>query len=519
MKMKQIGWDTHLLIISALLILLLGTVVWGKIEFSSDAGYTAPVISGSDPLRKKVEITTGAAEWPDGKEVSVKIAALVGGLGIGQGTLAPVTILGQTYATWQGSPKEIGTKTTSGRWKYEGDTVTAVKRESIPSNNQQTTFDWSAEGSVKITPYVWQESVSIGGAIRWPFAIQGSFGTTGTWASSANHSTTRSAASGKKGTHTVNVIYYCYGCKAEGDTQEAIGGKAAHAVKTCSRDACGISYRECDTTAKALHSECEGCNTYRCDTSTGKTHEQKTCTSAYIGSTTLRYGCGQSYWRCASDASTHTDYNHCAEGHEYKLCVASNHTLQASCSRTNGSGNTCTVTGFRECTPHTHQFGSGSGSGSNTCTLCSGTGCSTCQSGGQTTNPSVNPNGNGTPLPNGGQSTTPPSNGGCTTTLVWCKKYYSSYHTQKCRTKVSSEYEHRTTCSGCSVQYWTCNTPSANDDKEKHRLRTCKRSVCLQQWRRCAYQPEQIGQSPYYTTSPRCQWMRDTSPALIYCSE
>lgn len=185
--------------------------------------------------------------------------------------------------------------------------------------------------------------------------------------------------------------------------------------------------------------------------------------------------------------------------------------------------------GYWRCLPHIHSFAvegdkhstSPSGSGSSTCTLCSGTGCSACQSGGQTTNPSVNPNGNGgTPFFNGDSSTNPPSNGGCTTTLVRCKKYYSTYHGQRCYTKVSSAYEHRTTCPGCSVQYWTCNSASANDDKEKHRLRTCYRSACRQQWRRCEYPPEVL--SPYgiyYTTSPRCQWRRYTSHATIYCSE
>ena len=53
--------------------------------------------------------------------------------------------------------------------------------------------------------------------------------------------------------------------------------------------------------------------------------------------------------------------------------------------------------------------------------------------------------------PTAGRTQLPPQMADVTTTLVWCNKYYSDYHTQKCRTKVSSEYEHRTTCSG-----WLC---------------------------------------------------------------
>ncbi|RKU16699.1 hypothetical protein C6501_05190 [Candidatus Poribacteria bacterium] len=257
---------------------------------------------------------------------------------------------------------------------------------------------------------------------------------------------------------------------------------------------------------------CEGCNEYPYE-ATNKTHEKvERCISYYYGSTTLIYGCGQSYWLCASDASNHTNWSYCGSTnsfHGYKHCASGNHTIQASCSETDENGNTCTVTGFYPCEYHTHNFPTGSGSQNNNnggggIGQTPGNGGAPQSNGGATPgNGNGNQGNGGAPQSNGG-ATTPQANGGCTTTstLVNCDKRY----VHRCRVKVRNAYEHRVSCTGCSKQYWTCNS----SDVAKHKLRTCTRTKphsstqCRQQWRRCQQTPFQLYHNGPWVASPRC---------------
>ncbi len=361
MKLINLLKEKRTFAMSVLLMFVFGTMVSGEIKFASK---TAPPwiggTSGSDSPLKKIEIITGDEQWPNGKRLHVFIAAGARGLGIGEGTLKPVTILGNDHSIWEDGTDEVGSTNPNGSWQSSlGSFVATFIMKDIPEDSEETSFDWSANGTVKLTPYVWQVSVSNGVSISLPVALQGSYSTSGTWITDSTRSTTRSAV-GTSGTHTVDVRYYCSSCNIEGNTKEAIGGKEAHAKVTCSREGCD-GYRECDTAAKALHSLCEGCNEYRCN---GESHIQKNCSSAYFGSM-LIYSCGQPYWACASDASNHTSWSYCGSTnslHGYKHCVSSNHTIQASCFETDENGNTCTVTGFYPCEYHTHQYPTGSGS-------------------------------------------------------------------------------------------------------------------------------------------------------------
>ena len=80
----------------------------------------------------------------------------------------------------------------------------------IDENSKQTRFYWAVEGDITLTPYVWQESVSIGGSIRIPLQVQGTYSTSGTWkVGSSTLSTTRSAPSGNTGHHIVKHECYC----------------------------------------------------------------------------------------------------------------------------------------------------------------------------------------------------------------------------------------------------------------------------------------------------------------------
>ena len=101
--------------------------------------------------------------------------------------------------------------------------------------------------------------------------------------------------------------------------------------------------------------------------------------------------------------------------------VIGNHSLQATCSSSNDNGN-CTVTNFYACDGHTHVY----------------------------------------PEP----------------TLVACGR-------RRCTERVSERNKHRTDpCSACNASYWSCG-PHADYHKDQHRLRTCRRNGCGNQWRRC----------------------------------
>ena len=111
---------------------------------------------------------------------------------------------------------------------------------------------------------------------------------------------------------------------------------------------------------------------------------------------------------------------------EHETTVSGDHSLQASCSLTNASGQSCTVTSFYACQSHTCVF----------------------------------------PAP----PPPPPT--------VSCGR-------SGCSESVSSSNEHRVgPCSGCSQSYWSCSW-SASYWENEHRLRTCRYGTCGNTWRRC----------------------------------
>jgi hypothetical protein len=210
-----------------------------------------------------------------------------------------------------------------------------------------------------------------------------------------------------------------------------------------------------------LHSLCEGCNTYRCDTSTGNIHEKVTCSStAHVRGRTMTVdACGQEYWACASDSWKHSStmgpcggcykwykscmtgehewvYEDCPSGHAHSECDGSDHSLQASCPISEEHGEQCTVTNFYACEDpsHTHQFpGSQTGYGSDTGTGSSGSTGSNTDSG-------------STDLSNTGS--------GATNATATCRAGHTYYP----------------------------NQPSSNN---LHRTRTCRYPECRQTWERC----------------------------------
>ena len=339
-------------------MLSFGIFTYSEIYYSPQDAL--PQITGSGPAEIEVDILSGRMRWAQigGSRVSVTIAASATGLGSGKGKLAPVTILGTTYDEHEDDSDSVGTSNNStGAWEYGDNTVDASIYKHLPPDPADS-YPWTAKGSTIIIPYAWQISVSEGGGVSWPFQIRGTFSTTGTWVAKEYRSITRSAPQ-TEGTHDVNKTYYCTACDAEGETAEAIGGKEAHDMTTCEREGCDVEYRACDRRAKALHSLCDGCNTYRCDTSTGKNHKIVTCSGQRSNGSTAR-SCGQEYWLCSSDAWRHKyDIGPCwGCGDYYMSCVKDDHVYHASCPKLGANGETCQSgsDGYYECQEHTCEF-------------------------------------------------------------------------------------------------------------------------------------------------------------------
>lgn len=353
MRLLNLLIEKRVLIMSGLLLLITVTLVSGGIEFNNSRyNMPAPWINGGSTsgweIVRKQEIITRDVVWPNGNQVYVAIYGSANGLGVGEGTLEPVTILGHTYAKHQDGAEDVGEKTSSGKWKYGDGLIRTIIKDSIPEDSEETSYPWSANGYIILTPYVWQETVTEGGAIRFPLSIQGSYSKSGSWKLESARSTTQSAASGNSGTHGVSHKIYCSVCDAEGTTAEEIGGADAHEETECEREGCGVEFRICDSSAVWLHQICEGCSTWRCDRSTGKYHAKVTCSEST--------GCGKEYWACGPDASPHTTTVNGGCGHSYLACVSGDHAYRQNCTNTDANGISCNVGGYYECVSHTCTF-------------------------------------------------------------------------------------------------------------------------------------------------------------------
>ena len=331
------------LILISLVLLAVG--IHANISFNSSS--TVPVISdgGYDEFVKYIDVVTGEVTWGQ-RRAYVVVAAWADGVGEGQGTLGPVTILGQTYATYQDTPDTVGSTSPSGSWTAgTKESVGAQMYKDVPDT--KGSYSWSASGNVKLTPHVWQESVSIGGAIRWPIGVQGTFTTSGTWKLEGNSSTTRSAAAAS-GTHTVKFQYRCDVCKQSGDTAAAIGGKEAHEEGECPGSNCSVRYRKC--TPPDGHKIHEACGNRHCD---GQDHSYVgLCTSHVSSDPASTYtGCNQKIYTCSTSGHSIVS-GEC--GHKYRTCSKGDHdSLEASCS----TDSNCVSTSFWKC-KHSHEYSS-----------------------------------------------------------------------------------------------------------------------------------------------------------------
>ena len=274
MKLLNFLIEKRVTFMGLLLLFVCVTFVSGGMEFR-DPYYgspsTLPYISGYeyDTLLKRTEITTDKVEWPKGREIRVGIFARAYGVGIGEGTLKDLNVLGQeTIPTYQDGPDDVWDKKVDegkdkGSWKAGEDPVTTVYREEVPKDTVVKSYSWDSKGDVTLTPWGWEETVGNAVTIRWPVGIQGTFTTSGGWRLGNSSTTTNQGARKAEGHHVISHKYYCSVCGEEGDTPEAIGGKEKHKEVACPE--CGDKYHVCDKTAVHKHSKDPDTGKYRCD--------------------------------------------------------------------------------------------------------------------------------------------------------------------------------------------------------------------------------------------------------------
>ncbi len=180
-----------------------------------------PIIFGNDDtFRMKENIRTGKKQWmDDDPDVSVVVAAWVYGLGIGQGTLENVTILGKNFPMYQDPTKDVGRawiEKGKGKWD-KGSAPTAVgavfsrKLKDVPEHELKNSYDWNAEGKITLTPKAWEKTVNQTVSLSWPISVRGTYGSSGKWIDQANRSFSRYAASQEEGEEREhNLKLYTY---------------------------------------------------------------------------------------------------------------------------------------------------------------------------------------------------------------------------------------------------------------------------------------------------------------------
>ena len=456
------------LVISSLLILALG--IRANISFNVD-----PVISASSPTEftKYIDVVTGKENWSS-RTAYVVVAASMDGLGEGQGTLKNVSLLNEgPYATYQDSPDYVGSKDNNGSWTAgTGANVGAAIRREVP--DVKGSYSWSSGGEITLTPYVWKESISIGGQIRLPIGAAGTFSTTGTWANGT--STTRSA-SAKSGTHTVKYRYKCDACDRYGDTTAAIGGQSAHSVITCPGSNCSVRYHKCSPPSG--HQVHEACGKRRCD---GGDHSYvRVCTDGYSPGYSNALGCGKQVYKCTESAHRLVTWN-C--GHDTYACNKGNHGNETVSCPLGPNNQTCSYGSYYPCSPHTCAYsGSGSGNmGSNTGSSNTMLACgvhSTSESGDHSLQASCS------------------TDSSCISTNFYLCSHSHSYP--------STPTDNTPDCSYCTDGCSECQAPSPpppppsttscsaghpynpnnSSAVNRHRTRTCRFSECGQTWQAC----------------------------------
>lgn len=186
----------------------------GVINFSPKE--SVPKIKADDFFfRVKRNIRTGKRTWiDDHPEVAVGIIAQAYGLGIGQGTLEDITILGETFKKHQEKTWDVGTEWIEkgeGKWEKGDATVTCVfKRyvKDVPKHKRKDIYDWSAEGYIRLTPKAWKKVVNQSFSLSWPVSVRGTYGASGSWEKQNDESIDRYAAEGTHGKHRLQIYPY-----------------------------------------------------------------------------------------------------------------------------------------------------------------------------------------------------------------------------------------------------------------------------------------------------------------------
>ena len=130
-----------------------------------------------------------------------------------------------------------------------------------------------------------------------------------------------------------------YHCPSDPDTD--------HEPQTCSTSGCSVKYRNCLSHTKPHSNH----STTPDSTTTETTENQYVAPEPTPPPTPSYHPCGVHQ---TSVSGTHSAAGCGVSGHY--VCDGSDHSLQASCTSTNGWSNSCTVTSFYACQSHTHVY-------------------------------------------------------------------------------------------------------------------------------------------------------------------
>lgn len=202
MKLLNFLIEKRVVFMGLLLLFISVTFVSGSMEFRKvhqGRPNTLPYISGftsnHGDLVKREEITTGKKEWLFGREVYVAIYGRAYGVGVGEGTLININVLGKpTVSTYEDGEDNVWEKRESnGEWEKKEDDVTTLYREVVPEDTEKTGYNWDSKGEVWLKEWLWQQTVGQAVTLRIPpLGVQGTFSTQGRWVKDSS-TTTQSA--------------------------------------------------------------------------------------------------------------------------------------------------------------------------------------------------------------------------------------------------------------------------------------------------------------------------------------
>ena len=224
----------NVLLILTLVLMCLGLLgTWGQGGNGPNISFLKlPWITGPSGVYTKYTDQEGNVRWsPSKSDPTVAIQSEASGFGDVTSTLKNITLAGPPVSTSQ-SGTEIGRMQVVLGWPFSAAATWAYSSHgmSIPFIETPGTYQWSASGEVKLTPYVWEWDLLSGP--QW----------TGSWTPKPNLARIESVAV-TSGSWRVEHKAECIACKVTADTVADLSPD--HDKVLCTAPGCNETYRKC----------------------------------------------------------------------------------------------------------------------------------------------------------------------------------------------------------------------------------------------------------------------------------